>query len=72
MSLEINPIHTVEELIDALKKYPKDTGVFHLTGNKDTAKEGKNLFLVETHPIGDRDSEDILIVGMSSDPDAFK
>ena len=60
-------VHTVEELINLLKKYPKDTELCHLTGNRNTSKTQTNLFICETHPAGSRDMEDVLMLAFSSD-----
>ena len=65
-------IETVGELIKVLEKYPKDTEVCHLTGDRNTAKEIKNLFIYETHPIGSRDMEDELRIAFSGDPEPDK
>lgn len=64
-------ISNVKELIDFLSKYPPDTDINHLTGNKDTIKQFSSLYIVETNPIGDRDSEDIIELSFANNPNPF-
>ena len=64
-------VNTVKELIAILKQYPEDTEVNHLTGNKNTIKEITDLFLIETNPIGDRDSEDIINLSFANNINPF-
>lgn len=64
-------VNTVKELIEILKNYPEDTEVNHLTGNKKTGKEIRELYLIETHPIGDRDSEDIIDLSFANNENPF-
>lgn len=63
------PIYTVSELIEILKKYPSETEVNHLSGSKETGKFTGNLFVIETNSIGDRDTEDIVELSFCSNPD---
>lgn len=64
-------INTVEELINFLKKYPLETEVLHLTGNENTMKESTNLYILETHPIGDRDTEEIITLSFANNSNPF-
>jgi hypothetical protein len=65
------PILTIAQLIEELKKYSLDTGVSHLVGNQSTSKEISDLYLVETNPIGDRDTEEKLLLVFSNNPTPF-
>ena len=58
------PIETVEDLIERLKAYPLDTEVSHLTRNGNNKIIG-DLYITETHPIGSRETEDILLLAFS-------
>ncbi|HLF52553.1 hypothetical protein [Flavobacterium sp.] len=64
-------IETVKELIEFLKQYAEDTKLSHLTGSKNTSKETHDLYIIETNPIGDRDSEDIITLSFSNNPHPF-
>jgi hypothetical protein len=69
--MEGKEINTVEELINFLKQYPLDTEIFHLTGDKKTMKESHGLYVLETHPIGDRDTEEIITLSFANNSDPF-
>lgn len=64
-------INTVKALIEILSKYPSDTEISHLTGNKTASKETCDLYLVETHPIGGRDTEETLSLTFANTADPF-
>ncbi len=69
--MENKKINTVTELIEKLKKYPGETPISHLTGGKEAGKSISDLFLLETNPIGDRDTEDLLMLTFANTPDAL-
>ncbi len=69
--MENKEIGTVTELIEKLKNYPGETPVSHLTGSKGAVKSISGLFLLETNPIGDRDTEDMLLLTFANTPDAL-
>jgi len=64
-------IDTVGELIEKLKKYPSNTEIGHLTGDKNNIKYTKELYLIETNQIGDRDTEEELLLVFANNPDPF-
>jgi hypothetical protein len=66
------PIETVAELIAELEKYPGDTEISHLTGNSKTSKEISSLYIAKTHPLGDRDAEDMLLLAFANNPNPFR
>ena len=64
-------IQTVAELISELRKYPADTEISHMSCNKENSKTISDLIIVETHPIGDRDTEEILLLAFSCNPNSY-
>jgi len=71
--MKTTPIKTVKELIDVLKQYPEDAEVCHLIGDKHTSKTiSDGLYIAETHPIGGRDVEDILLLAFSNNLNPFE
>lgn len=70
--MKAKEINTVEELINFLKKYPLNTEISYLTGDKKTMKESHSLYVLETHPIGDRDNEEIITLSFANNSDPYK